>query len=122
MRTWAEVEAELAAAPPGAQASYGRDEIGHPGAAGAVAGVGLPRGQLADWRFPPTASCRGLHVHEFAERWVAHLDQVHPACDPVGHLFQDAPIVLLAIGAGAMLGGLLVRHLARSPGIPVARS
>lgn len=78
----------------------------HPRQAGAMLSVGLPKGQRSDWRFAPGPDCTGVHVHELADGWAAHLDRVHPACGLVPHLQADAPGVLLVVGsvAGAGLG------------------
>ncbi|WP_170136164.1 hypothetical protein [Nannocystis exedens] len=100
--------------PAGAWIRLARASIVHPHMEGAVRSLGWPRGQIADWRFPPTPGCRGLHVHEYADRWEAHVDRVHPACDPLGHLQHDAPQIL--IGGGALVGGLLGLLLVRRQG------
>jgi len=126
---WDEVRARLEAMPPGSRISLLRDGMPHPEASGARRDLGLPAGQLADWRFPPGEDCTGLHVHEHAERWEAHLDRVHPACSLVGHVQHDAPQLLVAGGAalgafagrssllgmavGAVLGGVVGAALAR---------
>jgi hypothetical protein len=98
---WDGVRAQLEAGSAGARVVV---ELGAPapGAAGARRDLGLPVGQLADWRFPPGADCTGLHVHEHADRYEAHLDQVHPACGLVEHVRADAP-QLLVVG-GALVG------------------
>lgn len=104
--SWSEVERRLAAQAPGAVLVVKRTGIETPAAAGAVLALGLPRGELRGWRFPPSITCSGLHVHEYADHYVAHLDQVHPACDLLGHVQADAP-ELLAVGTvGAFLGFL----------------
>lgn len=106
---WAEVRAMLEQLPERAQILVPIGAMPHPRLAGAQRSVGLPRGQLADWRFPPAVDCTGLHVHEQAAGFVAHLDLVHPDCSVVGHLQADAPQVLVGAGAGlGALGGLLV--------------
>lgn len=105
MRSWMDVRIELEAALAGTEVTLARESMAHPRDAGAVRRIGWPRGQVADWRFPPTPTCRGLHVHEFGDRWVAHLDRVHPDCDLLGHLQHDAPQVL--VGGTLLAGGLL---------------
>lgn len=109
--TWLEIEAELRQLPPGASLSFARDQLPHPQDAGAARSIGVPSGQVADWRFAPTADCRGLHVHELADGWRAHLDAIHPSCDLLGHLQADAPGTLLVAGVltGAAAGALLGR-------------
>lgn len=105
MGGWMDVRLMLEREPAGAWIRLARASIVHPSMEGAVRSRGWPRGQVADWRFPPTPVCRGLHVHEYADRWEAHLDRVHPDCDPLGHLQHDAPQIL--VGGGALVGGLL---------------
>jgi hypothetical protein len=128
---WLTVLTELQAQPLGARVTRLRGDIEAPALAGAIASTGLPSpGKLADWRFPPTASCMGLHVHEHADRWVAHLDRVHPECSGAEHLRVDAPAIFVTLSSavggavgfvargalgsavgtlvGALLGGLLV--------------
>lgn len=134
MRTWAQVEAELLAAPAGTRVVVPRSEIGSPEAAGAQRSSGLPVGQTADFRFAPGPSCRSMHVQEHATIYVAHIDEVAPGCSPVQHLFADAPIVaglgiagavvgvylgrvsgaIVGVGVGALVG-VLVHHAANRP-------
>ena len=73
----------------------GRDALPDPRSAGAVRSIGWARGQLADFRFPPDEGCEGLHVQVFADRYEAHIDRVHPACDFWAHLGADLLPVLV---------------------------
>jgi hypothetical protein len=106
---WSDVRATLAGLPRGSQVIVGAGELAHPQAEGAERSVGLPRGQVADWRFAPGEDCTGLHVHEMeGGTWAAHLDAVHPACGVVRHLRADAPQVLVGAGVGlGVLGGVM---------------
>ncbi len=101
--TWEDVHGELARRPPRTVVTLAREALPDPRALGARASIGLLRGQRADLRFAPDASCRGLHVQAFADRWEAHLDQVHPECDLLGHLRRDAPAALVAVVVGGTL-------------------
>lgn len=89
----------------GVRLRYPKASLPHPREAGARPSIGLPVGQTADYRFPPDHECRGLHVQEFSDHWLVHLDRVHPACDLMEHLRQDAPIAWTS--TGAFLGGLV---------------
>jgi hypothetical protein len=100
---WDEVHDDLARRPPGTVLPFARGVLPDPRALGARESIGLPRGQGADLRFPPDGACRGLHVQAFPGRWEAHLDQVHPECDLIGHLRRDAPTALAALVTGATL-------------------
>lgn len=104
MASWLEVRLMLEGQPAGVQMALTRGSIAHPREEGAVRSLGWPRGQIADWRFPPTPTCRGLHVHEHPDRWVAHVDRFHPDCDPLGHLLHDAPQLL--VGGAALVGAV----------------
>ncbi len=101
MLTWNDVHDELARRPPRTVFPLARGALPDPRALGARESIGLPRGQRGDLRFPPDAACRGLHVQAFPDRWEAHLDQVHPECDLLGHLRRDAPTALVALVTGA---------------------
>lgn len=91
--------------------------IVHPGVVGAVRSHGWPRGQLADWRFPPDSDCRGLHVHEFELVYRAHVDEVHPECSLVEHIRRDVAPLWLVTGTTA---GAIVGALANRPGTGAA--
>lgn len=105
-RFWKNVYESLVPAAVGARKAIPKHGVPHPRGAGAVPSLGLPVGQLRDWRFPPDHCCRGLHVHEYSDRWEGHLDRVHPNCDPVDHIRRDAPELWMTGGAalGAVAG------------------
>lgn len=103
MKDWPEVAAVLATKPPGTTLQIDKAAIVAPADAGAVRSPGLPRGEDVSWRFPPSITCQGLHVREYPAVYVAHLDRVHPDCDLVEHVAQDAPELV----AGAIIGGFV---------------
>lgn len=111
---WTSVYGHLLQQPAGAVVRVTKGALPDPRLHGATPSVGWPAGQSADFRFAPDAACRGLHVHEFPDRWEAHIDRVHPDCDLVEHLRQDAPQALYATttSVGALIGGLAGRTLA----------
>ncbi len=80
----------------------------HPRCAGFTHSIGIPRGQSADFRLT-LSDCRGLHVQDFGTHYEAHIDQVDPACGVVDHLAANAPEMLVAAGAGALVGLALGR-------------
>jgi hypothetical protein len=65
--------------------------------------MGLPTGQLADWRFV-SPGCDGLHVREFGDFYSAHVDRVNPTCDPIGHIVSDTPQIAGGLALGALAG------------------
>ena len=105
MRTWREIRRELLEGTRRV-VRVSADEVPHPSTEGAVRSVGLPVGQVEDWRFPADDKCRGLHVQMIDGMWVAHVDRIHPDCGGLRHLFADAPAVgfVGSIGLGASLG------------------
>lgn len=109
VEVWTRLSAIVDEHPRGAFVKFTKQRVPHPRDAGAELSFGLPLGQRADFRFPPAHDCTGLHVHEYDEAWVAHRDAVHPECDPVDHLRNDAPktFILASAGVGAALGAAL---------------
>src|SRR4051812_36024576 len=88
--TWAQVALHLKSQPPRSLLRLEKYAVQHPRDGGLHPSIGLPVGQQADYRlgYP---NCGGLHVRDYGTHYVAHLDRVNPACDPVGHVFQDTP-------------------------------
>ena len=89
-RQWGAVARSLREVPLGHSVEVAREAIAHPADAGAVQSIGLPVGQLSDWRFPPRSDGSGVHVQDFGQAgWRAHVDAVHPATSLSGHLIRD---------------------------------
>jgi hypothetical protein len=86
---WWWIYQALVSSPPRSIVRVSRRAIDHPAFLGAKRSIGLPLGQLADWRFPPDAAGRGLHVREFRREWHAHIDRVHPSRSLLGHFLAD---------------------------------
>jgi len=49
-----------------------------------------------------------LHIKEYEDKFLIHMDKIDPRKDPLGHLFYDAPEVLVGL-ACAVFGGLQVK-------------
>lgn len=109
--TWRQVARHLANNGDSACLRVPKWQVEHPQAGGMKSSMGLPVGQIADWRFPKPI-CHGLHVREYESYYTAHIDRANPNCDPVGHMSLDAP----AIGGGAALGALVGLALGESAG------
>ena len=56
--------------------------------------LGETRDSLKQYR-----NVSGLHVREYRDRFEVHRDKVDPRVDPLGHLLEDSPETLLALGA-----------------------
>ena len=83
----------------------------HPRAAGMSPSMGLPEGQIGDFRLAlPNGG--GLHVKDFGTHYEAHLDEVHPDVNLVEHLRKDAPGVFIA--GGVALGAVVGRSVGTS--------
>jgi len=52
--------------------------------------LGEPKGSLRQYR-----GTHGSHVLEYEKEWILHRDKVDPRLDPIGHLVNDAPQVLV---------------------------
>ena len=45
-----------------------------------------------------------LHIREYDDKYLIHMDNVDPRKDPIGHLIFDAPEVLIGLAAAAIGG------------------
>ena len=45
-----------------------------------------------------------LHIREYEDKYLVHMDKIDPRKDPLGHLLVDAPEVLIGL-ASAFFGG-----------------
>lgn len=105
--TWPELITQIRDRAPGVPTMVPKAQIVHPlSVPGAHRALGLPQGQIADWRFT-LEDCRSVHVKEYADIYAVHLDRVDPDCSPTEHWRQDVPpnwkAALLAAGALGLL-------------------
>ena len=53
-----------------------------------------------------------LHIREYDDKFLVHSDKIDPRVDPLGHLLNDAPEVLVGLGcaivAGSKIGKLFL--------------
>ncbi len=115
--TWAEVVMVLAAGEPGMEIALPLDELELPTDAGMTRSVGLPKGQLKDWRSETMPDGSGLHVLEFVDHYEVHIDRVDPHANLPGHVVQDVvpamgrsvvPLFIAASTAVGVAGGAAV--------------
>ncbi len=52
-----------------------------------------------------------LHIREYDDKYLVHMDRVDPLKDPLGHLIFDAQEVLLGLASGAMGGAKVASHI-----------
>ena len=48
-----------------------------------------------------------LHIREYDDKFLVHMDKVDPRENPIGHLVQDSPEILIGL-ASAAIGGIKV--------------
>ncbi len=62
--------------------------------------LGDPRGSRRQFR-----GRSGIHVREYPDEYVIHVDRVDPRRDPFGHLVRDSPETLVSVVAGLLAAG-----------------
>lgn len=60
--------------------------------------LGQKNGAIRQFRYG------NLHIREYEDKYLVHMDKVDPRNDPVGHLVHDAPEFLIGL-ASAYFGG-----------------
>lgn len=60
--------------------------------------LGQKNGALKQYRYG------NLHIREYDDKFLVHMDKIDPRKDPIGHLVYDAPEVLVGL-ACAIFGG-----------------
>ena len=52
-----------------------------------------------------------LHIREYDDKFLVHMDKVDPRKNPLGHLVFDAPEVLIGLACAAISGGKTASHI-----------
>jgi len=52
-----------------------------------------------------------LHIREYDDKFLVHVDKVDPRKNPLGHLWYDAPEVLLGLASAAIGGAKIASHV-----------
>ncbi len=60
--------------------------------------LGDPKGAIRQYR-----SASGVHVREYSDRFVIHVDTFDPRTDPIAHLLVDSPETILAFSTASFL-------------------
>jgi len=60
--------------------------------------LGERRGAKKQYRYG------NLHIREYDDKYVVHVDKIDPRKDPLGHLLKDSPETLLGIASGIYFG------------------
>jgi hypothetical protein len=63
-----------------------------------------------------------LHIREYDDKYLVHMDKVDPRKDPLGHLVHDAPEILAGIASGIIVGNKVTSSVYKSQkNMPLAR-
>ena len=57
--------------------------------------VGSGKGQIADWRIRIESTGRSVHVLEYGDRYVGHVDRFDPLRKPLEHVIYDRGLDLV---------------------------
>jgi hypothetical protein len=52
-----------------------------------------------------------LHIREYDDKYLVHVDKVDPRQDPMGHLVYDAPEILAGVASGIIAGKTIASNL-----------
>ena len=52
-----------------------------------------------------------LHIREYDDKYLVHMDKVDPRKNALGHLVLDAPEILVGLASGAFTGIKVASHL-----------
>ncbi|MEO9307313.1 conserved hypothetical protein [Nitrosotalea sinensis] len=64
-----------------------------------------------------------LHIREYDDKYLVHMDKVDPRKDPLGHLVQDAPEFLVGITSAVIAGNKVSSGLYKlQKNVPFAKS
>jgi len=64
-----------------------------------------------------------LHIREYYDKYLVHMDKVDPRQDPIGHLVHDAPEILVGIASGIIAGKKIALSIYKlQKNIPLSKS
>lgn len=52
-----------------------------------------------------------LHIREYDDKFLVHVDKVDPRKDPLGHLVCDAPEILIGLACGILTGSKIAKKI-----------
>jgi len=55
-----------------------------------------------------------LHIREYDNKLLVHIDKVDPRIDPLGHLVYDAPEILIGLASAVIGGGKVVSYMKKN--------
>jgi hypothetical protein len=64
-----------------------------------------------------------LHIREYDDKYLVHMDKVDPRQDPIGHLVHDAPEILIGVASGIITGKKVASSIYKlQKNIPLSKS
>jgi hypothetical protein len=67
--------------------------------------IGHRNGAIRQYRYG------NLHIREYKDKYLLHMDKVDPLSDPLGHMIFDAPEVLIGLVSAALGGTKVASHI-----------
>ncbi len=67
--------------------------------------LGHKNGAIKQYRYG------NLHIREYDDKYLVHMDRVDPRKNPLGHLILDAPEVLVGLTSGLLGGAKVASHV-----------
>ncbi|MDG7049936.1 MAG: hypothetical protein JRZ94_01890 [Nitrososphaerota archaeon] len=67
--------------------------------------LGHKNGAIRQYRYG------NLHIREYDNKYLVHMDKVNPHDDPLGHLVYDAQEVLVGVASGAVGGAKVASYI-----------
>ncbi|HEY8110055.1 MAG TPA: hypothetical protein VIG05_04250 [Candidatus Nitrosotenuis sp.] len=67
--------------------------------------LGHKNGAIKQYRYG------NLHIREYDDKYLVHMDKVDPRKNPLGHLALDAPEVLVGLASGALGGAKVASYI-----------
>ncbi len=55
-----------------------------------------------------------LHIREYDDKFLVHMDKVDPRKNALGHLFSDAPEVLVGLASAVIGGGKVASYMKKN--------
>jgi len=64
-----------------------------------------------------------LHIREYDNKYLVHMDKVDPRQDPIGHLVRDAPEIIIGVASGVIAGKKVASSIYKlQKNIPLSKS
>ena len=67
--------------------------------------LGQKNGALKQYRYG------NLHIREYDDKFLVHMDKIDPRKDPIGHLVYDAPEVLVGLACAIFDGSKVAKSV-----------